>query len=164
MTVALISASLSEVASGKGLVFLGSTVVSAVAAGTMAVTTTTTTAIVLSFFGPIGLAAGLGIGGLVAGFGYLYRWFTQDTKYIEALDKNKSNLNTKFDDYESDFGKNFYSFRNSLIEGLNIKNEILYQNIDSIKISEGELNKIIADYNSQKEAIKRKIQQQVYFC
>ena len=162
MTVTLISASLSGVASGIGLVFLGSTVVSAVAAGTMAITTTT--AIVSSFFGPIGIAAGLGIGGLVAGFGYLYRWFTQDSKYIEALDKTKSNLNNKFDDYESAFGKNFYSFRNSLIEELNIKNEILFQNIDSIKISESEWNKIIDDYHSQKEAIKRKIQQQVDFC
>ena len=162
MTVTLISASLSGVASGIGLVFLGSTVVSAVAAGTMAITTTT--AIVSSFFGPIGLAAGLGIGGLVAGFGYIYRWFTKDTKYKEALDKTKSNLNAKFDDYESVFGKNFYSFRNSLIEELNIKNEILYQNIDSIKVSEPEWNKVIADYNSQKEAIKRKIQQQVDFC
>ena len=162
MTVTLISASLSGVASGVGLVFLGGTVVSAVAAGTMAITTTT--AIVSSFFGPIGIAAGLGIGGLVAGFGYIYRWWTKDSKYIEALDKTKSNLNTKFDDYESNFGKNFYSFRNSLIEELNIKNEILYKNKDDIKISEAEWNKIIADYISKKEAIKRKLEQQVDFC
>ena len=162
MTVTLISASLSGVASGIGLVFLGGTVVSAVAAGTMAITTTT--AIVSSFFGPIGIAAGVGIGGLIAGFGYLYRWYTMDSKYKEALEKTKSNLNTKFDDYESVFGKNFYSFRNSLIEELNIKNEILYKNIDDIKISEPEWNKIITDYNSKKEAIKRKIQQQIDFC
>ena len=162
MTVTLISASLSGVASGVGLVFLGGSVVSAVAAGTMAVTTTT--AIVSSLFGPIGIAAGVGIGGLVAGFGYIYRWWTRDNKYIEALDKTKSNLDTRFDDYESIFGKNFYSFRNSLIEELNIKNEILYKNIDDIKISEPEWNKIIADYNSKKEAIKRKIQQQADFC
>ena len=162
MTVTLISASLTGVASGIGLVFLGSTVVSAVAAGTMAITTATT--IVSSFFGPIGIAAGLGIGGLVAGIGYLYRWFTMDSKYKEALEKTKSNLNIKFDDYESNFGKNFYSFRNSLIEELNLKNEVLYKSIDEVEIPESEWKQIIADYNAQKEAIKRKIQQQIDFC
>ena len=161
MTVTLVSASLTGVATGVGLIYLGGSILSAIAAGT--VTATATTTLIGSFFGPLGLVAGLGIGGIITGIGYFWRWYTKDDKYKEALQKSKGGIISRFDEHENNFVNNFSSFKNSLLEELNVKNEVFHKTINDINISVPEWNKIQADYNSKKETIKNKLRVQTGF-
>lgn len=74
-------------AAGEGLPAAGSAVMASIAAGTTAATTMTT--LVGSFFGPLGIVAGLAVGGLISGIGLAIRYFTKKRKYIKALEETK---------------------------------------------------------------------------
>lgn len=153
----LLSGALGGVATGVGLAVLGSSVVAGVAAGT--VTATAMTTLVGSFFGPLGIVAGLGVGGLITGIGFLVRVFTRTKKYKKALEQTKSNIREKFDDIESSFLSKFGSFKNSLIEELKVKNEVYYKGIDHILIPNW--NQMIKEYNERKTDIKAKLRSKI---
>ena len=152
-----LTGALGGIATGVGLAALGSSVIAGVTAGTL--TTTAMTTLVGSFFGPLGIVAGVGVGTLITGIGFLIRKFRKKSNYISALEKTKPVLTEKFDDIESSFIKNFGSFKNSLIDELNVKNEVYLQGIESIPIPNW--NQMISEYNKKKEEIKNKLNKEI---
>ena len=153
----LLTGALGGVATGVGLAALGSSVVAGIAAGTVSATAMTT--LVGSFFGPLGIVAGIGVGGLITGIGFIIRALTKKSKYIKALEGTKTNMEQKFDDIESNFIKNFNSFKNTLIDELNVKNEVYLKGIDDIAIPDW--NKMIEEYNKRKLDIRNKLNQEI---
>lgn len=152
-----LTGALGGIATGVGLAALGSSVIAGVTAGTLTATAMTT--LVGSFFGPLGIVAGVGIGTLITGIGFLIRRYRKKSNYISALEKTKPVLTEKFDDIESSFIKNFGSFKNSLIDELNVKNEVYLQGIESIPIPNW--NQMISEYNKKKEEIKNKLNKEI---
>ena len=149
----LITGALGGASAGVGLAVLGSTVAASVAAGTMTATAMTT--LVGSFFGPLGIVAGLAVGGLITGVGFLIGSLTRKKKYIKALEETKSSISQKFDDIDSSFINNFDSFKNKLIEELNVKNEVELQGIDHMQIPDW--NKMRQEYKERKADIQAKL-------
>ena len=149
----LLTGALGGASAGVGLAVLGSTVAASVAAGTMTATAMTT--LVGSFFGPLGIVAGLAVGGIISTVGFLIGRFTKKKKYIEALEKTKSSISQKFDDIDSSFINNFDSFKNRLIEEMNVKNEIVLQGIDLMDIPDW--NKMKEEYKERKADIQAKL-------
>ena len=149
----LITGALGGASAGVGLAVLGSTVAASVAAGTMTATAMTT--LVGSFFGPLGIVAGLAVGGLITGVGFLIGKLTKKKKYIKALEETKSSISQKFDDIDSSFINNFDSFKNKLIEEMNVKNEVELQGIDHMQIPDW--NKMRQEYKERKADIQAKL-------
>lgn len=149
----LITGAIGGASAGVGLAVLGSTVAASVAAGTMTATAMTT--LVGSFFGPLGIVAGLAVGGLITGIGFLIGSLTKKKKYIKALEETKSVISQKFDDIDSSFINNFDSFKNKLIKEMNVKNEVGLQGIAHMKIPDW--NKMRQEYKERKADIQAKL-------
>ena len=153
----LITGALGGASAGVGLAVLGSTVAASVAAGTMTATAMTT--LVGSFFGPLGIVAGLAVGGLITGVGFLIGSLTRKKKYIKALEETRSSISQKFDDIDSSFISNFDSFKNKLIEEMNVKNEVVLQGIAHMKIPDW--NKMREEYKQRKADIQAKLEEEL---
>jgi vacuolar-type H+-ATPase subunit H len=153
----LLTGALGGIATGVGLAALGSSVLAGIAAGTISATAMTT--LVGSFFGPLGIVAGVGVGGLITGIGFLIRKLTKKSKYIKALEATKTNIEQKFDDTESNFIKNFASFKNTLVNELVVKNDVFLKGIDNIPIPDW--NKMIEEYEKRKKDIKNKLNEEI---
>ena len=153
----LLSGALGGVSAGVGLAVVGSSVAASVAAGTMTATAMTT--LVGSFFGPLGIVAGLTVGGLITGVGFLIRALTRKKKYIKALEDTKTNISQKFDDIDSAFLSNFSNFKNNLIRELNTKNEVELQGIDHMAIPDW--NKMTKEYKERKADIQAKLNEEI---
>ena len=153
----LLSGALGGVSAGVGLAVVGSSVAASVAAGTMTATAMTT--LVGSFFGPLGIVAGLTVGGLITGVGFLIRALTRKKKYIKALEDTKTNISQKFDDIDSAFLSNFSNFKNNLIRELNTKNEVELQGIDHMAIPDW--NKMTKEYKERKADIQVKLNEEI---
>lgn len=153
----LLTGALGGIATGVGLAAIGSSVLAGIAAGTISATAMTT--LVGSFFGPLGVVAGVGVGGLITGIGFIIRKLTKKSKYIKALEDTKTNIEQKFDDIESNFIKNFASFKNTLVNELIVKNEVYLKGIDNIPIPDW--NKMIDEYNKRKKDIKNKLNEEI---
>ena len=153
----LLTGALGGASAGVGLAVLGSSVMASVAAGTLSTTAMTTLA--GSFFGPMGIVAGLTVGGIISGIGFLVGALTRKKKYIKAMEETKSSVSQKFDDIDSAFVSNFESFKNNLIKELNVKNEVELKGIDHMKIPDW--NKMIQEYKVRKEDIQAKLKEEI---
>lgn len=126
MVISIISSSLTGIAAVTGIILSSS--LGGLAAGAIATSILTTLSGAL--IGGLGLAGGVVIGGAIMLIGYYYNKYKIQGQYKEALEKNKEELKTKFEEIENTFSSDFKGFKDTLISELNIKVDLLYKEIN----------------------------------
>ena len=156
MALSIISSVLTGIATATGIIVTTS-LAGGIAAGAIASTIFTTLGGVL--IGGLGLAGGALIGGLIMGVAYLYNRYKIRQQYKDALEKNRKDLNDKFDNILTSFVNDFKGFRESLIKQLNVKVDVLYKNINEFEPSKWEDLK--KEYIVKKDDIKNKLEKKL---
>ena len=75
------------------------------------------------------------------------------------MEKNRKDLNDKFDNILTSFVNDFKGFRESLIKQLNVKVDVLYKNINDFEPSKWENLK--KEYIVKKDDIKNKLEKKL---
>ena len=75
------------------------------------------------------------------------------------MEKNRKDLNDKFDNILTSFVNDFKGFRESLIKQLNVKVDVLYKNINEFEPSKWEDLK--KEYIVKKDDIKNKLEKKL---
>ena len=154
MVISLFTSAISGIAVRSGLVLIGEAVIAGAAAGAGAAGAgVATSAVAGALLGPAGILIGLGVGVAISVTTFLIHWFSKSKRYKNGLEESKTSIAVKFDEIKSNFSSDFKVFRESVINELNVKLEILRKDIN--KIDKEKWEEIKKNYIIQKEKIKK---------
>ena len=157
MIISLFSSTISGVAVRTGLVLVGETMLYGAAAGaSAAVGTTLSSSLAGALLGPLGIAIGFGVGIAISLGTFLIHWFSKSKRYKNGIEEYQKTLSKKLEDYQNSFENDFIVLKDSIINELNIRVEILLKEINTIDKNKWE--EIKENYNKQKRLIKLKIE------
>ena len=156
MVISLFTSAISGLAIRSGLVLIGEAVIAGAAAGAGAAGAgVVSTTIAGALLGPAGILIGLGVGVAISVTTFLVHWFSKSKRYKSGLEESKTNIALKFDEIKSNFTSDFKVFRESVINELNVKLEIISKDIN--KIDKKKWEEIKKKYIVQKKNIEKMI-------
>ena len=156
MVISLFTSAISGLAIRSGLVLIGEAVIAGAAAGAGAAGAgVVSTTIAGALLGPAGILIGLGVGVAISLTTFLVHWFSKSKRYKSGLEESKTNIALKFDEIKSNFTSDFKVFRESVINELNVKLEIISKDIN--KIDKKKWEEIKRKYMVQKKNIEKMI-------
>jgi len=155
MIISLFTSTVSGIAVRSGLVLIGEAVVAGAAAGAGAAGAGAASTFAMALLGSTGMLIGLGVGITISVGTFLYHWFNKSKRYKNGLEETKTNITLKFDEIKSNFSSDFKVFRESVINELNVKLEILKKDIN--KIDKEKWEEIKKKYLVQKKNIENMI-------
>jgi GTPase Era involved in 16S rRNA processing len=159
MVISLFTSAVSGLAVRGGLVLFGQTVIAGAAAGATAAGATFSTAVAGALLGPAGIAIGFGVGVAISLGTFLVHWFSKTKRYKNGIEDSKQNLLKKLEEFQDSFSSDFTVFRESIINELNVKVEILRKEITSI--DKKKWDELRSNYLKQKDIIKQKIESNI---
>jgi len=153
MVISLFTSAISGIAVRSGLVLIGEAVIAGAAASAGAAGAgVATTAVAGALLGPAGVLIGLGVGVAISVTTFLVHWFSKSKRYKNGLEESRTSIATKFDEIKNNFSSDFKVFRESVINELNVKLEILRKDIN--KIDKEKWEEIKKKYIIQKKKIE----------
>jgi hypothetical protein len=155
MVISLFTSAVSGIAVRSGLVVIAEAVIGAAAGAGAAGAGVASSAIAGALLGPAGVLIGLGVGVAISVSTFLFHWFNKTKRYISGLEESRTSLSLKFDEIKSNFTSDFKIFRESVINELNVKLEIISKDIN--KIDKKKWEEIKKNYLIQKKIIEKMI-------
>jgi len=156
MVISLFTSAISGIAIRSGLVLIGEAVVAGAAASAGAAGAgVASSAIAGALLGPAGVLIGLGVGVAISVTTFLVHWFSKSKRYKSGLEESRTSISLKFDEIKSNFTSDFKVFRESVINELNVKLEIISKDIN--KIDKKKWEEIKKNYIIQKKNIEKMI-------
>ena len=160
MFLSAVGSAVSGVAVRSGLVFVGNSLLAtaataAAAAAATGTITTTATAIGTALTGPVGIAIGFGVGIAISAISMLVHYFSKSKRYITGLLQTKIDISKKFEEIKDMFNNDFSSFKESLLNELKIKVEIMKKQLNSVNKEKWAILK--QKYSEEKKTIEESI-------
>ena len=155
MSFSFITSAISNIVVRSGLILFGQSIIGGVAAGVSALGSTFSSALAGALLGPGGIAIGAGVGLIISVGTFIFHWFRKSKRYKDGIEESRSKLESKLEEYKITFSNDFKILRESIIEEMNIKVEILSKIITSIDKAKWE--ELKNNYSIQKNIIKEKI-------
>lgn len=157
MMISLFSSTFLGFGSRYGLTLLGEAILTSVGTvgGGMA-SSSLGISIASSLIGPVGIAIGIGISFLTILGTLIHHYFTKESKYKQALDNIRKEIDNGIDEICKSFEKKMKNFIDSYFNEIGIQLEIIAKEGDKIKPS---LWKDIRDeYELRKSKLKEKLE------
>ena len=155
MFFSLITSTIYDIAVRSGLRLFGDIIIGGAAAGVGALGSTFLSSLSGALLGPWGIVIGVGVGLIISVGIFLFHWFRKSKRYKDWIEELKSKLESKLEEYKITFSNDFKILRESIIEKMNIKAEILIKSFTSIDKTKWE--ELKNNYSIQKNIKKEKI-------